>query len=323
MDRLDELAIFVRIVEDGSLARAAGHLRRSPPAVTRALAALESRLGVRLIDRTTRRLAPTEAGRLLYDKARTVLGDYEAVTLGVREAPVRGLLRVAAPVLFGRLHVAPIVMAFLDAHADVEIELLLNDLNVDLIDESIDVAVRIGALPDSSLTARPVGEVRRLWVASPAYLRSRGTPRTPDDLAEHEAVPGTFRTAQSWTFVRARRNGGVRVAGRLRVDDVETRLQAVLDGRGIGQFLSYQVADALAAGRLVRLLRDFEQPAIPVHLLTKGRTNRAPKIEAFLGFAAKRLQALAVLKGAIRTAAAPRTGRRRTAPSPGSRRPAG
>jgi DNA-binding transcriptional LysR family regulator len=296
MDRLDEFAIFVRIVEEGSLARAASRLRRSPPAVTRALAALEGRLGVRLIDRTTRRLAPTEAGRLLYDKARGVLGDYEAATLGVREAPVRGLLRVAAPVQFGRRHVAPIATAFLDVHADAEIELLLNDRNVDLIDEAIDVAVRIGPLADSSLTARPVGELRRLWVASPAYLKKRGTPQTPNDMAEHEAVLGTFRTAQSWTFVRSRRSGGVRVAGRLRVDDVETRLQAVLEGRGIGQFLSYQVADALAAGRLVRLLRAFEQPAISVQLLTKGRTNRPPKIEAFLAFAARQLQALPVLR---------------------------
>src|SRR6478735_415176 len=157
MDRLDEFAIFVRIVEESSLVRAASRLRRSAPAVTRALASLEARLGVRLIDRTTRRLAPTEAGRVLYDKARIVLGDYEAATLGVRDAPVRGLLRVAAPVQFGRRHVASIVTAFLDSHADAEVELLLNDRNVDLIDEAIDVAVRIGSLADSGLTARAVG----------------------------------------------------------------------------------------------------------------------------------------------------------------------
>lgn len=296
MDRLDELGIFVRIVEEGSLVRAAGRLRRSAPAVTRALASLESRMGVRLIDRTTRRLAPTEAGRLLYDKARGVLGEYEAATLGARDAPVRGLLRIAAPVQFGRRHVAPIVTAFLDAHADIEVELLLNDRNVDLIDEAIDVAVRIGPLADSGLTARTVGEVRRLWVATPVYLARCGTPQAPKDLAGHEAVLGTFRTAQVWDFARSRRAPPVRVAGRLRVDDVETRLRAVGEGRGIGQFLSYQVADELAAGRLVRLLRAYEQPAIPVHLLTKGRTNRAPKIESFLDFAARRLLALPVLE---------------------------
>ncbi|HTE82857.1 MAG TPA: LysR family transcriptional regulator [Reyranella sp.] len=295
MDRLDEFAIFVRIVEESSLVRAASRLRRSPPAVTRALASLEARLGVRLIDRTTRRLAPTEAGRVLYDKARIVLGDYEAATLGVREAPVRGLLRVAAPVQFGRRHVASIVTAFLDAHADAEVELLLNDRNVDLIDEAIDVAVRIGPLADSGLTARSVGEVRRLWVASPGYLESRDVPRVPEDLVGHEAVLGTYRTAPSWEFARSRR-GAVRIAGRLRSDDIETRLGAVREGRGIGQFLSYQVANDLEAGRLVRLLRAYEQEAIPVHLLTKGRTNRAPKVDAFLDFAARRLLALRVLK---------------------------
>jgi DNA-binding transcriptional LysR family regulator len=294
MDRLDELAVFVRIVEESSLVRAAGRLRRSAPAVTRALASLETRLGVRLIDRTTRRLAPTEAGRVLYDRARIVLGDYEAATLGVRDAPVRGLLRIAAPVQFGRRHVAPIVTAFLDAHADVEVELLLNDRNVDLIDEAVDVAVRIGALADSGLAARSVGEVRRLWVASPGYLESRGVPQAPADLAHHEAVLGTVRTAPSWDF--ARRRGGVKATARLRSDDIETRLRAVLDGRGIGQFLSYQVADDLAAGRLVRLLRTYEQQAIPVHLLTKGRTNRAAKVDVFLDFAARRLLALSVLR---------------------------
>jgi len=296
MDRLDELGIFVRIVDEGSLVRAARRLRRSAPAVTRALAGLEGRLGVRLIDRTTRRLAPTEAGRLLYDRARTVLGDYEAATLGAREAPVRGLLRVAAPVQFGRRHVAPIVAAFLDSHPDIEVELLLNDRNVDLIDEAVDVAVRIGPLADSGLTARAVGEVRRFWVASPTYLKSRGTPQAPGDLAGHEAVLGTFRTAQAWDFARSRQGARIRVSGRLRVDDIETRLRAVLEGRGIGQFLSYQVADDLAEGRLVRLLRAYEQQAIPVNLLTKGRTNRAPKIDVFLDFAARWLAALPVLR---------------------------
>lgn len=296
MDRLDELAIFARIVEEGSLARAAARMRRSPPAVTRALAALEKRLGVRLVDRTTRRLAPTEAGRLLYERASDLLADYEAATVHVREASVHGLLRVTAPVQFGRRHVAPLAMAFLDAHADVEVELLLNDRNVDLIDAGIDVAVRIGSLSDSTLSARAVGEVRRLWVASPSYIEHRGMPKVPDDLRNHEAVLGTFRSEQDWPFPRLERGLSLRVASRLRTDDVETRLLAVRDGRGIGRFLSYQVADDLAAGHLVRLLRTWEPPAIPVQLLTKSRVNRAPKIEAFLGFAARRLSALPVLR---------------------------
>ena len=296
MDRLDEFAIFVRIVEEGSLVRAARRMRRSPPAVTRALAALEDRLGVRLVDRTTRRLAPTEAGRALYDRARAVVADYEAAATGAREAPVRGLLRVTAPVQFGRRHVAPIATRFLDSHDGVEIELLLNDRNVDLIDEGIDVAVRIGVLADSGLTARPVGHVKRQWVASPAYLAAHGTPRTPADLARHEALLGTSRGAMEWSFAGARPGASLHLAGRLRVDDVETRLRAARDGRGVAQFLSYQVADDLAAGRLVRLLRAFERPPLPVQLVTKGRAHRAPKIDAFLDFAAKKLSVLPILR---------------------------
>jgi DNA-binding transcriptional LysR family regulator len=296
MDRLDEFAIFVRIVEEGSLVRAARRLRRSPPAVTRALAALEDRLGVRLVDRTTRRLAPTEAGRALYDRARAVIADYEAATMGAREAPVRGLLRITAPVQFGRRHIAPIATRFLDSHDGVEIELMLNDRNVDLIDEGIDVALRIGALADSSLTKRPVGHVKRQWVASAAYLAAHGTPRAPADLAKHEALLGTSRGAMEWSFAGTRPGASLHLAGRLRVDDVETRLRAARDGRGVAQFLSYQVADDLASGRLVRLLRAFEQPPLPVQLVTKGRAHRAPKIDAFLDFAARKLSALAVLR---------------------------
>jgi DNA-binding transcriptional LysR family regulator len=296
MDRLDELTVFARIVEEGSLVRAAQRLRRSPPAVTRALATLEDRLGVRLVDRTTRRLAPTEAGRAFYERARALVADYESATAGAREAPVRGLLRITAPVQFGRRHIAPIVTGFLDRHEDVEVELLMNDRNIDLIDEGIDVAVRIGVLADSSLTGRIVGHVRRQWVASPAYLTRRGTPRSPGDLAQHEALLGTSRGTLEWSFAGSRRGAAVHLAGRLRVDDVETRLRAARDGRGVAQFLSYQVADDLAAGRLVRLLRPYEKPPLPVQLLTKGRAHRAPKIDAFLDFAAKKLASLAVLR---------------------------
>ncbi|MGE0577273.1 MAG: LysR family transcriptional regulator [Reyranella sp.] len=298
MDRLDELAVFVRIVEEGSLVRAAGRLRRSPPAVTRALAALEARVGQRLVDRTTRRLAPTEAGRRLYDKARALVTDYEAATSTAPGMPVQGVLRITAPVQFGRRHMAPIVGRFLDAHDGVEIELVLNDRNIDLIEEGIDVALRIGPLADSSLLARPVGQVRRLWVASPGYLARRGTPRTPADLAGHEALLGTLRGNREWSFAGGRRGAPARLAGRFRVDDVETRLRAAREGRGIAQLLSYQAADDLAAGRLVRLLGAWEGPPLPVHLLTKGRAHRAPRIDAFLDFAAKRLKALPVLSGA-------------------------
>jgi DNA-binding transcriptional LysR family regulator len=298
MDRLDELAIFVRIVEEGSLARAAARLRLLSPAVTRALASLEDRIGLRLIDRTTRRLAPSEAGRALYDRARTLVADYEAATAGAPDAPVSGLLRITAPVQFGRRHIAPIVARFLDDHAGVEVELLLGDRNIDLIEEGVDIALRIGPLADSALSARRVGHVRRLWVASPAYLKRRGTPRSPAELAHHEALLGTRPGNTAWQFAGARRGAPPRLTGRLRADDVETRLRAAREGRGIAQLLSYQVADELASGKLVRLLEAFERPPLPVHLVTKGRAHRAPKIDAFLDFAARRLVALPVLSEA-------------------------
>ena len=213
---------------------------------------------------------------------------------------MRGLLRITAPVQFGRRHIAPIVARFLDAHDGVEVELLLNDRNIDLIDEGIDVALRIGPLADSTLSARPVGHVRRLWVASPAYLKRRGTPRAPGDLARHEAILGTVARQQRMELRRPA-HGAPRLMGRLRVDDVETRLRAARDGRGIAQLLSYQVADELAAGKLVRLLQAWEAPPLPVHLVTKGRAHRAPKIDAFVDFAAKRLKALAGAAGPIDT----------------------
>jgi len=296
MDRLDELATFVRILEEGSLVGAARKLRRSPPAVTRALAALEERIGLRLVDRTTRRMMPTEAGRNLVERARAVLGDYEAATQGLSDAPVRGVLRITAPVQFGRRHIAPIVAAFLDHLAEVEVELVLADRNLDLFDDAIDVALRIGRLADSGLIARQVGEVRRLWVASPAYLKRRGSPRAPADLVRHDVILGTSPAAQDWRFANLRRGAVPKLKGRWRVDDVETRLQAALFGRGIVQLLSYQAADDLAAGRLVRLLRAHEAPPLPVQLLTKSRDNRAPKINAFVNFATERLLALPVLR---------------------------
>jgi DNA-binding transcriptional LysR family regulator len=199
MDRLDELAIFVAIVEAGSLVGAARRLRRSPPAITRALSSLENRLGLRLVNRTTRRLVPTEAGNMFAERARALLAGYEEVLLGASQAPIRGVLRITAPVQFGRRHVAPIVSAFLNEYADVGVELSLNDRNLDLIEEGLDLAVRIGPLADSSLVARQVGSVRRVVVASPAYLARRGEPRTPSDLATHDPMCGCRRG--SWSMM--------------------------------------------------------------------------------------------------------------------------
>jgi DNA-binding transcriptional LysR family regulator len=288
MDRLDELAVFVAIVEAGSLVAASRRLRRSPPAVTRALSALEDRIGLRLVERTTRRLAPTEAGSALADKARSLLANYDEAMLGVSRAPVRGVLRITAPVQFGRRHVAPIVSAFLNEHPEVRVELSLNDRNVDLIEEGFDLAVRIGLLADSSLVARQVGSVRRVVVASPEYLARRGVPLRPPDLAAHDTIFGMARSsAREWRFGPSARGAIVRLSPRLLVDDVEAQLQAAQAGRGIARPLSYQVTEQLAAGSLIRLLQDFEPEALPVQLVTLGRGYMAPKIRAFLDLAVR------------------------------------
>jgi DNA-binding transcriptional LysR family regulator len=288
MDRLDELTIFVGIVDAGSLVAASRRLRRSPPAVTRALSSLEDRIGLRLVERTTRRLAPTESGSALAERARVLLADYDKLLAGLAQAPVRGVLRITAPVQFGRRHVAPIVSAFLNEYPEVRVELSLNDHNLDLIEQGLDVAVRIGPLEDSSLVARQVGSVGRVVVASPAYLARRGVPRTPQDLVNHDTIFGMTRSpAREWRFGPSSRGVTVRLSPRLLVDDVEAQLQAVRAGRGIARVLSYQVRDELDSGTLVRLLVDFEPEPVPVQLVTSSRTNMAPKVRAFLDAAVK------------------------------------
>jgi DNA-binding transcriptional LysR family regulator len=227
MDRLDELAIFVAVIDGGSLAVAARRLRRSPPAVSRALAALEDRAGVRLVERTTRRLSPTEAGHALAERARLLLADYDRMLSGIADTPLRGLLRVTAPVQFGRRHVAPVVTSFLDAFSEIQVELVLNDRNLDLIEEGLDIAIRIGPLSDSALLVRRVGEVRRVVVASPDYVARLGAPQRPADLARHDTIFNSLRSsAQEWRFGPTARGPVVRLSPRLLVNDVESELLA-------------------------------------------------------------------------------------------------
>jgi len=297
MDRLEELAVLVTIVDEGSLAAAARRLRRSPPAVTRVLAALEKRAGARLLERTTRHLAPTEAGRALATRARALLADYDGALSDLASAPIRGLIRVSAPVQFGRLHLSGVVSTFLDIYPDTRVELLLNDRNVDLIDAGVDVALRIGALPDSGLMARTVGSVRRTVVASPQYLKKRGVPERPAALAQHDIIFGTtYQGPSEWRFGPTERGAVVRFTPRLAVNDVESQLSAARAGRGLARLLSYQVAADISAGALVRVLRAFEPAALPVQLVTPS-PRIAPKVRAFLGTASGVLERLEVIRG--------------------------
>jgi len=194
-------------------------------------------------------------------------------------------------VQFGRRLVAPIVSAFLNDYPDVRIELTLNDRNLDLIEEGLDLAVRIGGLPDSTLIARQVGSVRRVVVASPRYIAARGMPRIPSDLAKHDTIFGMARSsAREWRFQQKGRGAVVRISPRLLVDDVEAQVQAAKAARGVARVLSYQVTEELAAGTLVRLLKDFEPDPLPVQLVTLSRVHLTSKVRAFIDAAAKVLR---------------------------------
>lgn len=293
MDRLEELAVFVAIIEAGSLAAAARRTNRSAAAATRALAGLEARVGTRLVARTTRRLAPTPAGLALAERARGLVAGYEAAISGAGEGLVRGLVRVTAPVLFGRRHVAPVVASFLDAYPETQVELMLSDRNVDLVDEGLDVALRIGTLAESRLVTRKVGQVRSILVASPSYLAAHGVPGKPADLAGHDTIHGLIRPGpREWQFGRTR----VRLAPRLIVNEVEAALIAARAGRGIARVLTYQAADDIAEGRLVRILARYEPSPVPVQLVTPGADHRPARVSAFLNHAATALRALPVLR---------------------------
>lgn len=299
MDRLGELAVFLAVLDSGSLAGAARRLRRSPPAVTRTLNALEARVGVRLVERTTRRIAVTEAGRRLADEARRVLAAYEAAVAREEAGPLRGALRISAPLVFGGRHIAPILNRFLDAHPQVTGELVLNDRSLDLVDEGLDVAVRIAVLADSALVARRVGEVRRVVVAAPEYLARRGMPRRPEDLADHDIVYASTQPGPTeWRFEGADGTLAVRLRPRLMVNAIEPAVAAALAGRGITRVLSYQAADEIADGRLVRLLPDREPAPIPVQLVTPSARLTPARVRAFLDFLAAELQRLAVIRPA-------------------------
>src|SRR5471030_544311 len=283
MDRLDELEIFVAVLQYGSLAEAARRTRRSAPAITRAIASLEQRFGARLVERTTRRLAATEAGARLAERAQLLIGHYQEALFDTTETQLSGLLRVTAPVQFGRKHVAPLVMEFLRLHPDMQIEMVLNDRNLELIDEGLHLAVRIGHLEDSGKVARKVGEVTRMLVASPAYLQQHGS-------AQQQIIAGTLKSPRNeWRFGPNEDGLRVKLSPRLLFNEVESQLLAVRNGHGIARLLSYQVADDLAAGTLVRLLPDAEPLPMPVQLVVQNIQRIPRKVRTFWDFAAERL----------------------------------
>jgi DNA-binding transcriptional LysR family regulator len=297
MDRIDAMKVFVTALDEGSLAGAARRLRRSPTAVSRALAFLEAHVGVELLHRTTRSLKLSEAGERYAAACRRVLIELEEADLlaaGERSAP-RGILTLSAPPISGEEVLRPIVDEFLDLYPAVSARLLLLDRPVNLIDEGVDIALRVAHLPDSSLIAiRLGGEVRRVVVAAPRYLAAHPVIREPADLAQHQIVAFTNFGLDSWSFTPAKGSSiprTVQFVLRLVVNTVRAAAASAVAGRGLTRLYSYHVAEHVKDGRLKIVLADAEHPPLPVHLLTPPGRTSVPKVRAFVDFATPRLRA--------------------------------
>jgi DNA-binding transcriptional LysR family regulator len=300
VDRLETMRVYVAVAEARGFAAAARRLAMSPPAVTRAVAAVEKRIGAQLLRRSTRVVKLTEAGeRFLVDCKRILaaIDDAEEAAAGSQGA-LRGLLSITASVMFGKLFVAPLLLEFLAQHREVTGRALLLDRVVDLLEEGIDVAVRIAPLEaDSLAVATRVGAVGRVACASPAYLAAHGVPKTPRDLSRHRAVVFAHGAAPAdWQFHVDGAIQLVRPKAELIVNSTEVTLEAAVAGRGITMALSYQVMRELAEGRLVRVLEEFEPPAVPVHVIYTGGIRAPARARAFARFAVERLRAEPALR---------------------------
>lgn len=289
MDRFAAMTAFVTVAELRGFAAAARKLRISPPVITRLVAALEEQLSIRLLQRTTRAVALTDAGARYLERARRILADLdeaERTARAERTAPA-GRLVISAPETFGRREVAPLVCDFLARHPQVTGELVLSDRIVNLIEEGVDVAVRIGVLRDSTLRARAVGATRRVVVGSPSYLAARRRPRTPADLAAHTLVHFSALAAQpEWRFLRRGRELRVPIAPRLATNSADAAIGHAARGGGLAMALAYQVKDLVAAGQLEIVLARYEPPPLPIQLVYPGARLPAANLRAFIELAA-------------------------------------
>jgi DNA-binding transcriptional LysR family regulator len=293
MDRLQAMTTFVAVVDSGGFASAARKLNLSPPVVTRAVAELEERLGLRLLTRTTRFVRVTDAGARFAEDCRRILAEIdeaETAATGTHATP-RGTLTLTAPVLFGQLYVTPILVSYLQRFPEVDAECLFVDRVVNVVEEGIDVAVRIGELPDSSLQAIRVGRVRRVLVASPAYLQAHGVPRRPQDLAGHTiASAAGVNPVSEWRFTDAGKPLVQRVQPRMRTTTNDSAIAAALAGLGITRLLSYQVAAHVRRGALQVVLEDYESAPLPVHVVHHEGRRTTQKVRAFVDLAVERLR---------------------------------
>jgi DNA-binding transcriptional LysR family regulator len=294
MDRLDAMAILVASVEEGSFSAAGRKLGMPLPTVSRKVAELEAHLKTRLLVRSTRKLSLTEAGITYVAACKRILEDIgEAETKAAGEYSIpRGELTMTAPIVFGRIHILPVIDDFLARFTEINVRMMLSDRNVNLIDDHIDMAVRVGDLPDSSMVATRVGTLRRVVCGSPAYFAAHGTPKTPGDLAGHMCVTfSALPAGTSWMFKpHGRRTKFAKALCRLSINTAEAAIDATMAGVGITNVLSYQVAHAVKNGKLKIVLKDFEPPPIPVHLIHAHQGLLPLKMRRFLEFAAPRIR---------------------------------
>lgn len=293
MDRLDAMTVLMVVVEEGSLSAGARRLRMPLPTVSRKMADLERHLGTQLLIRTSRRIALTEAGRGFVEASRHIidqLEEAERAAAGEYSEP-RGELAITAPVVFGRRHVLPLAAEFLAAHSKIDLRLSLIDRHVNLVEDHLDLGVRLGHLEDSALRAIRVGAVRRVICASPGYLAHRGTPLCPEDLSTHAGVTfRSFATSPGWSY-RGDNSALIEPRTRVAVNTVEAAADAAMAGLGLVRLLSYQVTDALKEGTLVEVLKEFAPEPIPVQLVYSGHNLLPVKARAFLDWIAPRLRA--------------------------------
>jgi DNA-binding transcriptional LysR family regulator len=295
MDRLEAMSVFLAVVEAGSLSGASRKLGAPLPTISRKLSELEAHLNTRLLLRSTRKLSLTSAGTAYVAAAKRILeevSEAERAASGEYAAP-RGELVIAAPVLFGRLHVLPIVTDFLARFAEIDIRLVLSDRNARLIDDHIDMAVRIGALPESSMMATRVGQVRRVVCGSPDYFTAHGTPQKPSDLSALTCVTfGVFDSNDAWTFPAPGSDAqrAIPIRSRLSVNTAEAAIDAAITGVGVARVLSYQAARALADKQLQIVLADVEPEPLPVSLIHPAQSLMPQKLRVFLDFLAPRLR---------------------------------
>lgn len=284
MDRLDAMRAFVSVADLEGFAPAARKLGLSASAVTRLIASLENHLGARLLQRTTRSVTLTDVGTRYLERARRILGDVEEAEGSVQAERTQpsGRLVVSAPLMFGRLHVGPVMSDYLKQYPDVSAELRLSDRMINLVDEGVDIAVRIGHLADSSVVARTVGDMRRIVVASPSYLKARGAPSKPSDLATHEIIQFSGGTSLSeWRFTENGREIRVPHISRFATNSTDAAVLHAEQGGGLINVLAYQVTDALKAGRLKIVLADYEAPPMPIHLVYPTSRLLSAKVRAF------------------------------------------